>query len=152
MRRFRFRLAPLLRLRAQFERSARRELAAAVGTVHGVEQRLAAAAQGLADCGAHAATNGAVGHLARALETGLQRHQWRLRSDLQRASQRLDAVRADYTVKVRDLRTLQRLRDERRAQWLAAVQKHEQAELDELARLARAATRATVRDAGGEDA
>ena len=31
MRRFRFRLAPLLRLRAQFERTARRELATAMG-------------------------------------------------------------------------------------------------------------------------
>lgn len=139
MRRFRFRLSPLLRLRSQFERNARRELATAMATVNAVDQRLAAAAQGLADCGSQAATPGAVGQLARALENGLQRHQWRLRSELQRAQTKLEAVRTDYTQRARDLRTLQNLRDKRRDEWRTQVQKAEQAELDELARLARAA-------------
>lgn len=138
MRRFRFRLAPLLRLRSQLERSAKRELANAMAGVVTLDQRLAAAAQGLKDCADQAARNGAVGQLARALEVGLQRHQWRLKVELQRAQQKLDAVRADYVQKSRDVRTLQNLRDERREEWRLAAQKAEQAELDELSRLARA--------------
>jgi flagellar export protein FliJ len=143
MRRFRFRLTPVLRLRAQLERVARRELAAAMGAVHTVEQRLAAAAQGLADCGAQAGGTDAVARLARSLENGLRRHQWRLRSELQRVQQRLDAVRADYVQKARDLTALKNLRDQRRTEWRASVQKAEQAELDELAQLARARAEGT---------
>jgi flagellar export protein FliJ len=139
MRRFRFRLAPLLRLRSQLERSAKRELAQAMTAVNALDQRLAAAAQGLKDCADQAARNGAVGQLARALEIGLQRHQWRLKTELQRAQHKLEAVRIDYVQKSRDVRTLQNLRDERREEWRVAALKTEQTELDELSRLARAA-------------
>lgn len=148
MRRFRFRLTPLLRLRSQFERSARRELANAMTVVNAVDQRLAAAAMGLADCANQAAATGAVGQLARALETGLQRHQWRLRTELQKAQAKLEAVRTDYVVKARDLRTLKNLRDKRREEWRLQAQKAEQAELDELARLARAGRAGDETDTG----
>ncbi|HEX5054023.1 MAG TPA: hypothetical protein VFZ65_19750 [Planctomycetota bacterium] len=148
MRRFRFRLASVLRLRSQYERSARRELTAAMAEVHSFDQRLAAAAQGLRECGDQAASHSPVGLLARALEDGLRRHEWRLRGDREQAQQKLDVVRADYVVKVRDLRTLTRLREAQHAEWRLEVQKGEQAELDELAQLARTAARARSQ-AGG---
>lgn len=141
MRRFRFRLEPLLRLRSQFERSARRDLAVAMVDANAIDQRLAAAAQGLRDCGEQAKETGAVGLLARSLEMGLRRHQWRLRTDQQKAQKKLDVVRADYVVKARDMRALQRLRDQRQTEWRTAAMKAEQAALDELAQSGRASAR-----------
>lgn len=138
MRRFRFRLAPLLRLRAQFERASRRELAAAMGGLATIDQKLAAAAQGLRECADQGARPDAVGQLAKALENGLRRHHWRLQKQLREAQQRLDAVRADYTQKQKDLRTLQKLRDQQRETWRQDALRAEQAELDELSSLARA--------------
>lgn len=142
MRRFRFRLAPLLRLRGQFERVARRELAVAIGVVDGVDRRLAAATQGLRDCAAQGARTDGVGALARSLENGLRRHQWRLTKERQAAQQKADVARTDYTQKARDLRTLQRLREQQHTQWQQDAQRAEQAELDELAALARSVNRA----------
>lgn len=150
MRRFRFRLQPVLRLRSQLERNARRELAAAVAEVAVFDQRLAAAEQGLKDCAAQAADTGAVGQLARSLENGLRRHQWRLRTGQQQAQQRLDVVRADYVVKTRDLRTLQNLRDQRHQEWRLEAQRAEQAEIDELASLGRQAR--IAEQSGGTEA
>lgn len=143
MRRFRFRLAPLLRLRAQFERASRRELAASMGVVAGIDQKLAAAAQGLRECADQGARPDAVGQLAKALENGLRRHHWRLQKQLKEAQQRLDVVRADYTQKQKDLRTLQKLRDQQRETWRQDALRAEQAELDELSSLARAAAAAS---------
>jgi len=137
MRRFRFRLASLLRLRSQIERSARKELALAMAEVNNFDQQLAAAAQGLVDCADQAARTDSVGHLARALEAGLRRHQWRLIRQRKSAEQKLDAVRVDYTQKARELKTLQRLRDSEHEQWRTDMQRAEQAELDELALLSR---------------
>lgn len=132
MRRFRFRLTPLLRLRSQHERLARRELAVATSAISAIDQQLAAAAQGLSDCGAQASGNGPVGRLARALEAGLLRHQWRLQTQQRLAQQRFDAVRAEYLQKAREVETIEKLRDERREQWLLEVRKAEEAELEEL--------------------
>ena len=84
------------------------------------------------------AQTGALVQLARALENGLKRHQWRLRSELQKAQNRVEVVRADYVIKARDLKTLKNLRDKRREEWRREAMKAEQAELDELARLSRA--------------
>jgi len=88
MRRFRFRLAPVLRLRAQLERAARRELATAMTALSTLDQQLAAAAQGLRDCAEQAAMPGAVGALSKALEDGLRRHQWRVQKQQQEAQKR----------------------------------------------------------------
>jgi flagellar FliJ protein len=152
MRRFRFRLAPLLRLRSQLERNARRELAKAVAEVSVFDQRLAAVAQGLKDCGDQAAGTGAVGQLARSLEIGLRRHQWRLRTEQQKAQKKLDVARAEFVVKSRELRTLQQLRDKRHDEWRQEVQKREQGEIDELASLGRHAARHAEELAGGNEA
>lgn len=148
MERFRFRLAPLLRLRAQFERTSRRELATAMGALATVEQRLAAAALGLRECAEQGARPDAVGNLAKALETGLRRHHWRLQRQQQDAAKKVDVARADYAVKARELRTLQRLRDQQYDAWRVQAQRTEQAELDELAALARGAKAALGGDEG----
>jgi flagellar export protein FliJ len=152
MRRFRFRLDPVLRLRRQFERSARRELAQSMTQVGGLEQQVAAAAQGRRDCAAEAATPGATGQFARALELGLRRHEWRLQTELQQATRRLETVRSDYVQKARDLGALQNLRDQRREEWRRMAQQAEQAELDALAALLRAnaAQKPTAGQSGGE--
>jgi flagellar export protein FliJ len=110
-----------------------------VASVETIDHRLAAASRCLRECSEQAEDNGAVGLLSRALENGLRRHQWRLKKEQDVAQQRLDVVRAEYTARVRDLRTLQRLRERRRAEWSLEQQRAEQHELDELARLCRAA-------------
>ncbi len=148
MRRFRFRLAPLLRLRAQFERTSRRELAATMGVLAAVDQKLAAAAQGLRECADQGARPDAVGQLAKALENGLRRHHWRLQKQQKEAQQKVEVARADYAQKARDLRTLQKLREQQHAAWRLQAQRSEQAELDELAALARSVKAADARAEG----
>mgnify|MGYP003624772610 CR=1 FL=1 len=137
MRRFRFRLASLLRLRSQIERSARKELALAMAEVNNFDQQLAAAVQGLVDCADQAARSDSVGFLARSLEAGLRRHQYRLIQQRKAAEQKLDVVRVEYTQKARELKTLQRLRDQEHSEWTTEMQRSEQAELDEMALLSR---------------
>ncbi|MCA8965914.1 MAG: flagellar FliJ family protein [Planctomycetes bacterium] len=145
MRRFRFRLQPLVRLRSQLERNARRELATAMAAVNQVEQQQAAAAQGLRECADQAAGADAVGMLARSLEVGLRRHKWRLDKQLAVAERGLTKAQGDYAQRARDLKVLQQLRDKRRDEWRLEVQRAEQAELDELSRLQRGI------QVGGED-
>ena len=144
MRRFHFRLATLLRLRSQFERSSRRELANALADVNAVDQRIASAASGIRDCADQGRESGALGLLARQLETSLRRHEWRLRTERQKAEQRAEAVRVDYVAKARDLRALQKLEERQHDEWSQAVTKAEQAELDELFRLTHATDRETA--------
>ncbi|MFK7739084.1 MAG: flagellar export protein FliJ [Planctomycetota bacterium] len=137
MKRFRFRLASLLRLRSQVERSARRELAIAMAEVHGFEQKLEAVARGLAESAEQAARTDAVGQLARSLEVGLRRHQWRLKEQRRGAEQKLDRARGAYATKARELSTLRNLRDKEHEAWRQETLREEQAELDELAMLSR---------------
>lgn len=137
MRRFRFRLQPLVRLRSQLERNARRELAAAMTTVNEIEQQTRAAEHGLRECADQAAGNDAIGLLARGLEVGLRRHKWRLDQQRVAAERGLTKAQNDYAQRARDLEVLQRLRDKRRAEWQRDAERAEQAELDELATLRR---------------
>ena len=146
MRRFRFRLASVMRLRSQIERSARKDLAAAMADVNVLDQQLRAAEQGLLEFGDQAVRTDATGDLARALESGLRRHKWRLVQQRRVAEQRLEKVRIDYTGKARELKTLQRLRDQQYETWRTEVLREEQAELDELATLTHGA------DADSEEA
>lgn len=139
MRRFRFRLAPILRLRAQFERSARKDLAAAMADVGVCDRKLAAAEQGVRDCAEQGVRSDPVGLLARALESGLRRHRWRVAQEKKAAEQRLTVARTEYAQKARELKTLQRLREQEHDTWRQDVLRAEQAEIDELAQLARQA-------------
>ncbi|MCB9877914.1 MAG: flagellar FliJ family protein [Planctomycetes bacterium] len=147
MRRFRFRLQSVLRLRSQLERSARTELAAAMADVNALDQQLLAAGQGVRECAEHAVRGDAVGQLARQLELGLRRHQWRLQKKRKDAERHLDSVRVDYAAKAREKRTVERLREEEHDAWRRDVQRQEQAELDETALLT-APQRAQQREGG----
>ena len=105
--------------------------------VSSFDQQIEAAARGLSDCADQAARTDSVGHLARALESGLRRHQWRLTRQREQAERKLDAVRVDYTQKARELKTLQRLHDQQRDEWRQEAMRAEQAEIDEVAVLTR---------------
>jgi flagellar export protein FliJ len=150
MRRFRFRLAPLLRVRAQLERTSRRELANALGALATVEQKLAAAANGLRECADQGARPDAVGQLAKQLESGLRRHQWRLQQQRQKANAQVEVARVEHAQRARETKALQTVRDQQREQWRVAASRAEQAELDELASLARAAAAATGATMGND--
>lgn len=138
MRRFRFRLQPLVRLRSQLERNARRDLATAMTAVNEVEQQASAAERGLRECADQAAGTDAVGLLARGLEVGLRRHKWRLDQQLVVAERGLVKAQNDYAQRAKDLKVLRQLRDKRHAQWQQEAMRAEQAELDELSQLRRA--------------
>lgn len=140
MRRFRFRLQPLVRLRTQLERQARRDLATAMIAVNQLEQQAAAAAAGVRECAGHGADTGAIGLLARSLETGLRRHQLRVANQLATANSGLERAQGDYARRSRDLQVVARLRDRKRDEWRADQVRQEQAELDELAALARSSS------------
>lgn len=135
MQRFRFRLTGLLRLRSQMERASRRALAVAMGNVVAVEQRIAAATESLQQCEDHGRGTDAAAQLARSLEQGLSRYQWRLQRELRAAEAQLDRARTDWTERRRDEQALQKLREAAKTQWRAAALRHEQHELEELARL-----------------
>jgi flagellar export protein FliJ len=143
MRRFRFELQNLLRLRGQLERAARRDLATALGAVAVIERRIEVARQGLGECAEHAAGTDPAARLARALEAGLRRHQWRLGSELRRAEAQLERTRTAFVERQRDARVLQRLRERALAEWQQAASACEQAEIEELARAGRAQHAAT---------
>ncbi len=134
MRRFRFRLAGLLRLREQLERAARRDLATAMGVVSGAEQRLQAATAGLSECERLGVGGDAAAPLARALAKGLARHRLRVQNELRAAHAQLDRARGDWVERRRDERTLDMLRDKQREGWVRESEKKEQHELEELAR------------------
>mgnify|MGYP002624388475 CR=1 FL=1 len=133
MRRFRFRLESVLRLRSQLERVAKQELAKAMAEVNGFERKLEAADLGLRECADQSARPDAVGGFARALETGLRRHRWRLSRQKRAAEQQLEVVRAGYARRARDKKALQRLRTDAHDAWRREATQREQAELDELA-------------------
>ncbi len=145
MRRFRFRLAPLLRLRSQLERQARRELATATTALQEVDRQLHAAAAGRREFADLAAKGGPEGQLARGLADSLAGRELRLLAQQRRAMAEFDKARTAYVARARDLGTLKKLEERKREDWRAATSAAEQAEIDELAQL----LRATAEDADG---
>lgn len=139
MRRFRFPLQTVLRLRGQLEKQAQRTLAVAMSAVHEAERKLAFAERGLRECAAGCQQTTPSAALARALEAGFRHFQLRMQRDLKRAQAAAEGARLDYLEKRKDLRSMERLHDRRREEWRDETNRAEQAELDELARLARAA-------------
>lgn len=147
MRRFQFRLAGLLRLRSQLEKSSRRALATAMGNVSNVEQRMAAAAQGLVDCERMGCEPGSAAPLARALAKGLARHRLTLQNELRAAHAQLDRARTEWLDKKKEHRAIEVLRDKKREDWRHEQQVLEQHELEELARGRKARTDSTEEQA-----
>lgn len=148
MRRFRFRLAPVLRLRAQLERAARRDLATALSSLATLDQQFEAATQGLRDCAEQAVQAGPVGALSKAFEDGLRRHQWRLQQRREQAQKAADAARAQFVQRAADRKALARLRDQQHTAWRAEAQRVEQAEADEISVMARGAAASAGRAEG----
>ncbi len=141
MTRFRFRLAGLLRLRSQLERTSRRSLATAMGAVANVEQRIENASTGLSDCEQMGCGTGAAAPLARALAQGLIRHRQRLQHELRAAHAQLDRCRTEWLERRRDVQALSGLREKQLEEWRRVAAQQEQNELEELARCRTAAPR-----------
>jgi flagellar export protein FliJ len=139
MRRFRFPLQTVLRLREQSERTARRQLAEAMQAAAVIDQRLANVGQGLRDCQDQGRGANATAALARSLEDGLRRYQWRLLQEKQRADTVAANARTYYVERRVELATMQKLRERSYGEWQRAALGAEQQELDELSRLGRAA-------------
>jgi flagellar export protein FliJ len=143
VRRFRFSLERLLRLRTHEERAARRALAQGVQEVARLDHRLAVLQSDLRSLAELDGTGTRLLPLARALEHGFRAEWSRVRAARAEAEQRLETVRAEYQARRAARDGLGRLRARRRADWLADVSKQEQGELDEVAR-ARATGRREV--------
>lgn len=135
MRRFRFRLEGLLRVRSRVERIAQRAVAEAMGEVTRVQQCMDSATAGLRDCEDQACGNGPESLLARALADGLRRHHMRLETELSGAEARLDRARTDWLESRRQHRVIEQLRERRHEEWRVDAERSEQREIEELAKL-----------------
>ena len=135
MKRFRFPLARLMRLRAHQERAARRSLADAVAEVARIENRM----QGIdLDLGLLDAQDGLQRSglaLATALAEGLRRERRSLEPNLVIALQAMDRMRALYQQKRTDLEALSRLHTRRFEEWRTSLEHEAQAEMDQTAQV-----------------
>lgn len=95
MRRFRFRLTKVLRVRAHRERAARRTLAEELSVLGSLEDALVHVDNNLRAC-QDDDTVGQAAELARALEAGLMTRRQRLERDLQTAEVRVEGARSIY--------------------------------------------------------
>ena len=125
----------LLRLRAQSERAARRDLAEAMAEVRKIESSLAILEGSLQSCRGEIAAARPVAELAKALEAGLLHSRNRARDELLKAENRAELSRATYRERRRDLTTLSRLRERRHSAWRIETEREAQAEMDEMARV-----------------
>ena len=132
VRRFRFALAKLHRLRAQQERLARRSLAAALQEHGSLENSLAQVRADLEACIAERETSAS--GLAQAVEVGLRRTELSLIGHCKTAQQKVDLARELYFARRRDMRATERLHDLRREEWRAEWLKEEQMEIEEMNR------------------
>ncbi|GAB4142717.1 MAG: hypothetical protein Fur0037_10030 [Planctomycetota bacterium] len=139
MRRFRFPLQAVLRLREHALGEAVRDLALATKREAAVESKLDNVATGLRDCEDHGRGSGATALLARALESGLRRYRWRLLQEKRKVDEAVERARAAYLERRAAVSAMERLREKSREDWRISVESEERKEQDELARLARAA-------------
>lgn len=133
MKRFRFPLARLMRLRAHEERAARRSLADAVAEVARIENRIQGIDGDLTLLDAQDGLQRGGLALATALAGGLRGERQQLQVKLVTAAQVLARVRLLYQQKRTDLEALSRLRGRRLDEWRTSVEKEAQAEMDESA-------------------
>jgi flagellar export protein FliJ len=147
MRRFRFPLRGVLRLRGHAERHARQQLGVTLRRLETAEQRLHNVDQGLRECDAEAGGRSAAAPLAMALATALKRLQMRAQAETRAAQAAVEESRTVYLQRRSELRAMQSLHDRRRTEWQQAALTAEQSELDELARLGRTAR---AREEGSE--
>lgn len=132
MKRFRFRLEKLERLRHHREKLARRELATRVAALNAVDDELSVIAQNLVVCrddDRHANS------LGEAVARGLLARQHRLSEHREQLEQAVESAREAYAERRRDFRTLQNLRERAVGAWQVEMRREEQQEMDEVARV-----------------
>ena len=134
MQRFRFPLQKLLDIRGHRERLARRDMAAAMGGVHELTDRLEVLVANQRVCEEEIAADGPAAQLAVAMEQGFISAGWRVTAELSKAQERVEQFRQVYQQRRIDQRSLGRLRERRWQEWRQEVAKAEQQELDEVAR------------------
>lgn len=139
MRRFRFPLERLLRLRVQEERESLRALAFARQELASIDTRMATAQESLRACEPQLQAGERAAPLARALHEGLSRTLFALVAERKVTEERVARLLAAFEIRRRERETLSRLRTRRRTEWEEQYKRAEQAELDELARLRSAA-------------
>ena len=138
MRRFRFPLARLERVREHREKIARRYLAEQVAVVAALDERLATVESNLEVCQSEDRRAHSLGE---AVQTGLRSVRRRLTIQRSAANGLAEQAREVYTERRRDLKALQRLHERRFEDWRTEMAREEQAELDEVARLRFAANK-----------
>ncbi|MEE9126473.1 MAG: hypothetical protein V3U11_04980 [Planctomycetota bacterium] len=133
MRRFRFRLDRVLKLRAHWERAARRALAEELSMLGQLEDAVRHIDHNLAVCRDDDSASSVAG-LARALETGLSRRRTHLTRDIEAAERRVDLARETYRETRIGHRAMSNLRSRRWEAWRHDFEAETQAEFDEMAR------------------
>jgi len=144
MRRFRFPLERLLRLRVQEEREIRRALAVARMELASVDARMVTATESMRACEPDQQPGSNTAPLARALHAGLARSLHALAVERRTVEETVTRLLAVFETRRRERETLSRLRIRRRSEWEEQRKREEQNEIDELGRL-RAAARARDR-------
>lgn len=134
MKRFRFGLARVRRLRQHQERAARLAMAQELSSLHALEESQRQVEANLSTC-AESGQGGRMVQLTRALETGLMAVRRRIDRDITLAEGRLERARTDYQARRRDLMALDRLHERRHGAWRKEVETEEQQEFDEMARI-----------------
>ncbi len=134
MKRFRFRLDRLVRLRGYRERLAKRDLATAMAHVSSLRGHLTMLEQNLSECQVEM---GSAAALARGLERGLATAKARVSTRLATAEELAESKRLIYSDCRRDFKALDNLREQRFAEWQAAALAEEQSEMEEVARMRR---------------
>ena len=132
MRRFRFRLDRVRRLRAQEERVARRALGAALAEVAAIDQELQQLRDSLQAC--RAEQGSAAEALAQAIGRSLAETELKTQSRRQAAALEVDRAQELYRAKRRDLRAIERLEEKERDEWRKECMADEQREADEMVR------------------
>ena len=134
MKRFRFALKKVHRLRRHQERAARLNMAEELSKLAELLTKRAHAANNLAVC-QDAASRGQGEMLAQALERGLEGLLRRLGESIDAAEARVETAREMFQERRRDLLTMDKLHEGRLTAWKRDIEKDEQAEFDEMARL-----------------
>lgn len=134
MKRFRFSLDKVRKVRRHQERAARQALAAEVSRMAALEGQRQRVLENLQSCEGVSPLEPGV-TLARALGWGLKANAQYLQRDIDQQAKRLHAVQAEYAECRRNLKALDTLYERRFADWEAEMRAEEQAEFDEMARV-----------------
>ncbi len=134
MKRFRFALQRVRRLRQHQERAARLAMARELATLGALDERRKQVEANLLNCGWQG-DGDRMAQLARALELGLTSARRRICLEIEKAEKDVEAAREVYRTRRRDLLSLDRIRDRRWVVWNEERQAEEQREFDEMARL-----------------